>query len=398
MKIVKVLSSKIETFEGKAKLIYDIEVECDGEIKRDELYYEVDEDYKDYLCYETADCVFTQLLSFVLRGGYDFQSNVPLSDSLVQRITTQFIPMLTLDIPNFRKPKFIAERKEFDWHPTEVVLGMSLGVDSFYSLYENNESDVPDNYKISMLSFFENGAHHMGGNGTMKEREAVFLGQLDKYIKFCDTYSYKKLIVRSNITTFLIDNFWYDQFYITSTYRNLGTVLALQKLIKTYYYSSGFASQGDISLNAPPANYDRIITSMFSTNCTKFYISGGNKKRLEKIESIQNFEPSYNFLNVCSASGEMNCGECIKCKKTLVELEVAGCLEKYKNCFNLDKYEHDKDAILKWLYQNRNKSEGYINLFKYMKEHNIKLKKSIIAKSKLHQDKLKIKKLLSKMR
>ncbi|KKH72632.1 hypothetical protein DU78_01840, partial [Methanosarcina mazei] len=128
------------------------------------------------------------------------------------------------------------------------------------------------------------------------------------------------------------------RFVITHTYRNVAAVLALQKLFKTYYYSSGYSLRQFELNHSDSSHYDAYTLDMLSTNATKFFSSGEIYSRVEKTDIVSIHPLSYKYLNVCVAA-ETNCSKCNKCQRTLVTLDLLGKLNLYNKVFNLSNYQ-----------------------------------------------------------
>jgi len=69
-------------------------------------------------------------------------------------------------------------------------------------------------------------------------------------------------------------------FSLVHPQRNCAAVLALQKLFKAYYISSG-VKPNDLRITAglDAAYYDVVAVPMFSTDAIQFYSSGGSYSR-----------------------------------------------------------------------------------------------------------------------
>lgn len=68
---------------------------------------------------------------------------------------------------------------------------------------------------------------------------------------------------------------------------------------------------------------------------------------MNKVEKIGSFAPCYDYLQVClTQSG--NCGLCMKCKRTLMELDALGdeVLDRFGNSFDIQHYRRESRA--KW--------------------------------------------------
>lgn len=369
MKQIRILKATREDTADSSRLSFMIEV--DGRTQT--LYYEVSRAYGQYLCDEVADGVIVTLLPYAIRGGYDIVSELPVSKTLYFRLTEQLIPQLAICPGAVHVTQIRANCIEPGYAPEGVATAISCGVDSFTTLYEYTQLCQFPEYRLTYLTFFENGAHHKGQFRYGEEQAKVFEGQLEHVSKFCREYGYKLLSVRSNLATFLCDLFWEDSFNRTHTFRNAGFVLLLQKLIGTYYYSAGAAVDAfSCSLNGDTAYYEKALLPCISTKSTVFYNSNRAMTRNDKIKMIAAFPQSYDYLLVCYSEGE-NCGKCIKCIRTLIALDFLGVLERYGNSFRVEEYKRNRNWYMTRMYAKKHYDGAMMDLTKYAKDHHIRV-------------------------
>jgi hypothetical protein len=79
-----------------------------------------------------------------------------------------------------------------------------------------------------------------------------------------------------------------------------------------------------------PAGTHPALDHRFSTERTEI-VHYGDANRLEKVARIARSPAAMETLNVCRynrAKGDENCGKCEKCLRTMLELHVAGALER----------------------------------------------------------------------
>jgi hypothetical protein len=84
---------------------------------------------------------------------------------------------------------------------------------------------------------------------------------------------------------------------------------------------------------------------------------GYDRTRYEKVTTIAEEPLSYRALDVCvdperaaaKARAPVNCGECFKCSQTLLELELAGCLDRYGTQFDLESYRANRHSVIEKL-------------------------------------------------
>ena len=229
-----------------------------------------------------------------------------------------------------------------------VATGMSRGVDSFATMYEYGKHFELEEYRLNAFTYFQAGAHHGWDDklGRSKEsKQELYVNQMNKTREFCEKYGYPLIVVDSNIDNILSNSglFTRYDFDRTHTYRNLGIVMLLQKGISRYYYSSTYTLDAfKLSLNADMAYYERWLIPHLCTESVEFYQANQDWTRMDKVEKLSQMEECYDYLQVCLVKSG-NCGSCLKCKRTLIELDALGdeVLEKFKNSFDIEKYKRE---------------------------------------------------------
>jgi len=335
------------------------------ENKEDILWYEVEDKYSQYICDDRCDCAIVSIFTTAICAGYDtIETNLPISEKLFYNLKYHIIPQFTvMDRGKYPNLNIIAPTTNETFKGKAVGAEMSEDVDSFATMYEYTKEIEFDAYKITHFTY-NNITPNYGSDirlGSMKE---LYKEQLNKIKDFCKKYKYELIITDTNITELLGNAFDYFSFSRFHTFRNAGTALLLQKLYGKYYYSStGNLDNFKSSFSTPSAAYEKWLFPYLSCGSTEFYNSNKAWGRLEKIKIISNLKESYDYLTVCSNSVE-NCGECDKCKETLMTLDVLGVLDKYKNSFDVNKYkENFREQWFNDIY-----NYGVKNDFPYIKE------------------------------
>ncbi len=353
----------------KTRLEFNLEINKSGGV----LWFETDNEWGEYLCDELADGVLVMLLSFILRGGYDVKSHVPVSEKLYYGITKQLIPQLRVCEQKSYESKFVFPLVNINYDPQAVGAGLSCGVDSFATLLEYTRDCRLENYKLTHLTFYENGAHHNGIGGYDDSQEKIYLGEREHVTKFCKQYGYPLINVRSNLNRFLSEYFWDDGFEWTHTYRNLGLTLLFQKLFCRYYYSPGVNTDSfECGLNCDPAHYECFLLSCLCTNNIEFLNSNEGMNRVEKINYISKETIVCENLVVCYKDAK-NCGRCVKCIRTLLAIDFLGLLERYKTSFDIEKYKKNRKWYLGYLCKHRNDDQFIKEIYLYAKKNNISI-------------------------
>lgn len=316
---------------GKARLYSDIKLS--GQLI-DSFWYEVEERYIEYLCYERTDAFVVNLLLYAMEHDYDIVCEQVMSERLYYQMTEYLIPCIAQNISKYHHINIIAERTAEKLENAGAVgTALSGGVDSFYTILRHLERE-DKNFNVTHLTFFNAGAS--GDYGGEKARN-LYLARI-KQVEIVAHILNKDLIcVDSNINEFL-----HQKHYDTVTFRTLAMPLALQKLFSKYYFASGFTvKEFDISGKLSTEPYDLLNVHCLETEQLTFYTSGIESSRIQKLEYITDFEITYSFLNVCVA-GEKNCGRCEKCQRTILALWSINKLDKYNKVFDIDYFNSHK--------------------------------------------------------
>ncbi len=71
-----------------------------------------------------------------------------------------------------------------------------------------------------------------------------------------------------------------------------------------------------------------FLDPLYSTETLSLIHDGANATRVEKVAAIADDRVVQQTLRVCNKAGAYNCGRCEKCLRTMINLRVAGALEK----------------------------------------------------------------------
>ncbi len=314
------------------------------------LWYLFDRSLEQYLCDDRCDTAVTALTLAAMKYGYSsIESEYPISEKLYYNLQYHVIPQLYVGGDRrISRIKIKAPLTSEVFHGPLVATGMSRGVDSFASLYEYSENFELKEYRVNALTYFQAGAHHGFdhdlGHGT-ESRLELFQHQLQGTIDFCKENGYPLLAVQSNIREVLLESGLFLEKYFdrTHTFRNLSIAMLFQKGIRRYYYSSTYTlNDFKLTLHADMAYYERWLIPHLSTGSIEFFQPNQDWRRIDKVEKLTRFEPCYDHLQVCLIKTG-NCGKCMKCRRTLMELDAYGdeALDKFKNSFDIETYKRE---------------------------------------------------------
>jgi hypothetical protein len=72
-----------------------------------------------------------------------------------------------------------------------------------------------------------------------------------------------------------------------------------------------------------------LLDPLYSTEALTLIHDGANATRVEKVAAIANDRLVQRTLRVCNKAGAYNCGRCEKCLRTMINLRIAGVLDKF---------------------------------------------------------------------
>ncbi len=189
------------------------------------------------------------------------------------------------------------------------------GLDSSYSLLKNNKS-------LDDLIFVN------GFDVSLKN--TMLFNKIHPVLKSIASHKNKRfIIVHSNARDFLET---FMQFDWTDTH---GLALASVAHICSSVYSHVYISASLPYRYLQPYGSHPLLDPLWSTESLQLIHDGCEKDRVEKARYIASDEQILNSLRVCweNPDNAYNCGRCEKCTRTMVQLEIAGVLEKC-DCFD----------------------------------------------------------------
>lgn len=316
------------------------------------LWFSVDKSYAQYLCDETADAFVVALIWYAMATGSDIVSESPVSEKLLFSINNYLVPALCTEKNGFRRVKVNApcHKKIFE-EASGVGTGMSCGVDSLYTIHKYGDIDSPER-KLTHLTYLNAGSIFRLGDKKKKNLPIKeFYAEQEKIAE-------KKFIQATNaakevnlpviyINTNLDQDFYRGAYGYTAVYRNCACTLALQKLFRTYYSSSGGAPfYHALNIFEASEAYESLLCNSLSTESCTFVLSD-YISRIEKTQDIADLEIAHKYLDVCYNFN--NCGHCIKCYRTLIVLDFLDKLDYFKPCFDIEAYKKNRVKAYAWL-------------------------------------------------
>lgn len=339
------------------------------------LWYSVDKEYAEYLCYERSDAFVIGLLYFAMVAGVDISSNVPMTKSLYDKITGVLIPTMCNPKTGYRAININAEcLPEIERTASFVGTGASGGVDSYTEIQLGTREGIDSEHKLTHLCYFNVGALNFSGYLKPYTLESWNEGAKDEFAKRSSIakdigkdYNLPLVCVNSNIS-----DLYQGAFLFSVTYRTCSAVFATQKMWAKYYFASaGYSYDLPPSPAMDSARFDDFILSNFSIGALSFESKGSTLPRLEKTKLLTSNTSAQKLLNVCS-NQIYNCGKCDKCIRTMLALDVLGVMDNFSQAFQYREIYNKKRWKYWGMVRFSDKGNDYMyEIKKYIEEHNI---------------------------
>lgn len=315
--------------------------------KKKQVFFEVENKWAQYLCYERADAFLIGILNYAMRFKHDIVCKAPVTEELLYNINEYLVPSLAINDSKLYPIKITAP-VEVEPMPNAggVGTGVSCGVDSFHCIHNHYNSQYKGQ-NLTHLCINSVGSFHRGYTKYGIDRARDDVRRRAKAV--ADDLGLPLIISNSNIKQ------EFDIYFEHShTYYSMFAVYCMQKLWKVYYYASTYTFAYFNLKNSSKkdtAYYELLSLQCFSTHNLRLYSEGSTKDRLEKTRAIVDDKLAQKYLHVCCTKG-YNCGTCLKCRRTLLTLDILGKLDDFRESFDIDYYKAHRNEYLDWLYEN----------------------------------------------
>lgn len=353
--MIQIGRPQIINTNNKARL--EASIDIDG--NKNVIWFEVDEKYGKYLCYERTDAFVIGILNYAMRNGHDITCEAPIGEELYYQITTYLIDAVYKGSTKLHKTIIYSEIDSSKLISANAVgTGISCGIDSLHVLAQQTNTRFP-NLNVTHLAFNNVGSH---GEGELAQR--LFNERKTQAESFAKEFGFELIESNSNIMDTIPQNH-----FLSHTYTSTFAIYALQKLYSVYYYASGrtfFAFSLDDTLK-DCSYYDLLLACTCSTSSLTIHSEGGTLSRFEKTKQVVTYHPSYKYLNVCTKKS-YNCGKCEKCTRTLLALDALNKLDSYNKVFDIKYYKkHRQDYYAQMIKYTIIKNKNYSELLPLLK-------------------------------
>ena len=341
------------------------------------MWFEVETLYQKMLCTERSDAFVVACLYYAMVTGEDIQCDVPVTRKLLYQLNEYFIPAICRKKEGIRRVKIIADDADNISGLRECVgTGVSCGVDSFSTILLNMREDIPQGYNLTHLTLFNTGSMNFSG---YSKGESLKEWRRNTKKEFDERIAIGKAVAKNLKLDFIdidsnIPDLYQGCFMMSNTYRNCSAVLATQKMWRTYYYASaGEKPQLQLGLAEDNDRYDAFLLQSISLDRLTFYSGGLPYERMEKTTIIADNPVVQKYLNVCSFETR-NCGQCEKCLRTMMALDLLGKLDLFKDSFTDMSFFYSNKWKYRAIIMEADESKPlYYDMKEYMKRENIGL-------------------------
>lgn len=324
---IHISTPRINFHDDYATLIADVQMGG----KTQQLWFRVAKEYASYLTFERSDAFVIGLIFEAIDRGLDITCEAPITDRLLYQLNSSLIDFLVGIYPEkkYRRIRLNAQASSAPLPAGSANgTGISCGIDSLAAIARQSHAIHPG-MGITHLCFFDTGSHDQDEHPESKQ---LFEHRRNHVLAYCKEANLPCVEVSCNLS-----EFYTLPFGLTHTYRNAAPVLALQKLFANYYYASAYTTDAFLNHTDDPAYFEIFLLPMISTRNTLFYSSESTVTRLEKTRIVSQHKLAERYLNVCNSTGN-NCGRCNKCIRTLLTLDIIGCLDRFYQVFDLPAY------------------------------------------------------------
>lgn len=309
------------------RAIYRVAVEgLDG---GDQLWFSVPAEYA-HMINARADAAVIALVQVAMRVGRNLTVEGTLTDDVrwavageaqaVLRGTQPILQSVTIDAPDTAPalPRVAG-----------VATGYSAGVDSYAVLQRYLlKEGAPEGQRVTHLLYNNVGSHGHAEEGAMR-----FHARLTRIRRDAEGLGCPLIDVDSNLDAFYLPN--RVGFLSSSTVRNAAVAHLLAQGIGRYLYASSVSYDVvGVRPRASVAATDPILLPLLSTTALTLTAANTDMDRVQKTALVAELAHAQQHLDVCiGGSGERNCGDCWKCLRTMLTLDLLGHLDAFRDVF-----------------------------------------------------------------
>lgn len=278
------------------------------------------------------------------RQGHSLDVNCQVSDAEWNTFFYAFVPLAK----DFYGLPSVAVRRSgpvMPYVPSGTVASQSAllfsgGVDSFYSLLSLQRERRNPSYLLNI---------NAGAYSDRREWIAAF-GNLDQ------------IATKLGVPLLYMDTNFHELFpkphLSCHTLRNISAASLISGIASTLFYSSAETFSATNYAEAKSSRVFSIAEPLFLNALYRQDITtvvfGSDVGRIRRTEEIKDNPVVQAHLDVCTSTtyqsnrgaGPLNCGQCVKCTRTMFTLEAFGALDTFTACFPVAQFRARRRELL----------------------------------------------------
>lgn len=376
-----------ESKNGWTYLIVDFDVtEIKNPFKEKTMWISVEDKNEDMLTDDVYDAFVPMTLYLGMYYGQDVHIEGNMSPRLYHNIEHYLMKILDNFSDHTKPINFIvngfkiAKKASVDL----VATGISCGVDSLTTIYDNYIETTDKHFRINSLFLANCGTH---GEFENEDTEKIWLERAELNKNAANELGLPMYLINSNFHAYT-----YKVGQLSAGFLAIySCFIALQKYIRRYITSSALSYEEILKFGKYTRDFDlaehaeSYMTHLLSTEQLEIVVDGCQYTRAEKTERISNWDIAKKHLNVCinPIDNVHNCSCCTKCMRTLFALEAMGKLDEFRDVFDIETYHKNKN-FYKYLYMaDYGKDALKTSTVDYCKKHNLKFPSKYFINTKL---------------
>ncbi|MEZ5529343.1 MAG: hypothetical protein R3E57_05360 [Porticoccaceae bacterium] len=312
------------------------------------LWFEVDQQYAWMLDIESVDAFFILYVWLAMENGQNLVVEAPVSERLSNAVSGQIKKMFLVLCPRLLDVDIQIQQPCSEWSAmtqSSCATGFSGGVDSWYTALQASQTEHPFDYYI-----FANTGQH-----GLQRVDEVVLQRAAVAAQALATMNKPLIVVNTNI-----DTIFRERFQQRDVIGNISCVMALQRAISSYAYSSSYSpEESGVVQHYDMAIMDPILLPLLSTERTEFSSIGVGATRIEKLRYIVGKPGFSGKLYVCIEKDLpiKNCGYCFKCRRTQLALDSLDQMKLAGINFDAVSYRKRRKGLLIGLFASAKTNE-----------------------------------------
>ena len=311
--------------------------------KASKMYFEIDAEHADMLADDTCDAFVLVPLFMAMYYKQDLHIHGNISKKLYQNVKW-YIPKILCDFLDVLSPvKFTVDGFTQPKPKGNLIgTGISCGVDCLSTIYDHFVLEDDPDYRINALFLFSHEPRsHLkdpsGGN--------VYQNLLKFTEKAAEELGLPYYTLNTNLSVFTYPIM--KKLSVSMSYLAMySSILSLSDAICRYYVSSGRTYE-EVKNFPTHKDFEGFCESYFvpliQNEQIELKVDGCQYRRVDKLKKIADWDIAQKYLNVCVSwkpnhRDASNCGNCSKCLRTLLPLEILGKLENFSDVFNIEQY------------------------------------------------------------